>query len=915
VVWQGITVDGDPYKIYGQRLSSSGALSGSNFAIGYTGSEENQYHPNVAYNPNESEYLVVWHDDRDSGSLYAQRVSSSGALLGSNFIVSSSEIAMKTPSIVFNAVDNQYLVVWEKWRPSSEDIYAQRVSRTGTLVGTEIVIRSGSAASLNPSVNYNPQCNEYFITWDENGNILGQVISSTGTKKGIIQTICNATNTQSYPSNVYNSVSNRYFMSWQDVRNGNYDIYGASTPPQLCNQSPGAVFTFSPSVPSVGEQVLFNASESIDLDGLIVRYEWDFGDGNLSNTTAATITHSYSKEGNYTVNLTVTDDNNASDKINKPLRVIATNDTIPPSITFVPPTPANNSEVTVSYVFINVTTNEPCNTALLNWNGTNETMNGSGTNFYLNRTGLSNGLYGYKVYVNDTANNWNVSETRVVTVNVPVPPDTTPPSSVTNLMNITGQTWINWTWTNPADPDFDHIMVYVDGTWQMNTSTEWYNATGLNPDTYYDISTHTVDTVGNVNTTWVNRTTKTLAIPDTTPPASITNLQNVSGQTGINWSWTNPLDTDFDYTMVYMDGVWQTNTSDPSYNATGLDPDTSYEIGTHTVDTVGNINTAWVNQTTKTLQLPAENSLSIPDLTVLQARNTTASITLKNSTGVASVGMKLSYNASVVNATGAIVGDFTAFFGFDDSNAANGWITINTYILGQDLTGDVKVADVTLEAVGTRGDTSPLNLEILSMATQYGSDVTGTTDNGTLTIPMDSSPPLVTNPASSQAIPDDTDNDPQWGEIATLNVTVTDDTEVASVTVNLSAIGGSAIQPMSNVAGNTWSVTTNASAGTPPQTYYLQVNATDIYGNSNISVSIPLTVLQNGDITGNDLLNIADAMLLANNVSYPYHDPPYVISSPHAADVTGNGLVNIADAMLLANNVSYPYHNPPYVLR
>jgi C1A family cysteine protease len=193
----------------------------------------------------------------------------------------------------------------------------------------------------------------------------------------------------------------------------------------------------------------------------------------------------------------------------------------------------------------------------------------------------------------------------------------------------------------------------------------------------------------------------------------------------------------------------------------------------------------------------------------------------------------------------------------------------------------------------------------------YASD--GGTSN--FTIPVDSSPPLVTSPTSSQAIPDDTDNDPQWGEIAALNVTVTDDTEVASVTVNLSAVGGSVIQPMSNTVGTTWSVTTNASAGTPPQTYYLQVNATDIYGHSNISVSIPLTVLQNGDITGNDILNIADAMLLANNVSYPYHDPPYVISSPHAADVTGNGLVNIADAMLLANNVSYPYHVPPYVLR
>jgi len=93
-------------------------------------------------------------------------------------------------------------------------------------------------------------------------------------------------------------------------------------------------------------------------------------------------------------------------------------DIIPPSITFILPTPGNDSEVSVDYVFVNVTTNEPCNTALLNWNGVNETMLGVGTNFYQNKTGLSNGIYTYKVYANDTAGNWNVSETRIVTVNV-----------------------------------------------------------------------------------------------------------------------------------------------------------------------------------------------------------------------------------------------------------------------------------------------------------------------------------------------------------------------------------------------------------------------------------------------------------------------------------------------------------------
>jgi len=88
---------------------------------------------------------------------------------------------------------------------------------------------------------------------------------------------------------------------------------------------------------------------------------------------------------------------------------------------------------------------------------------------------------------------------------------------------------------------------------------------------------------------------------DTTPPASISNLQSTTGTTWINWTWTNPTDEDFNHTMVYLNGIFKTNTSNPYYNATGLIADMSYEIGTHTVDTYGNVNTTWVNQTAKTV--------------------------------------------------------------------------------------------------------------------------------------------------------------------------------------------------------------------------------------------------------------------------------------------------------------------------
>jgi len=94
-------------------------------------------------------------------------------------------------------------------------------------------------------------------------------------------------------------------------------------------------------------------------------------------------------------------------------------------------------------------------------------------------------------------------------------PDTTPPASITDLTNVSyAPTYINWMWNDPADADFSHVMVYLNGSFKTTVSkgTQFYKATSLEPDTSYEIGTHTVDTSGNINETWVNHTAKTKAI-------------------------------------------------------------------------------------------------------------------------------------------------------------------------------------------------------------------------------------------------------------------------------------------------------------------------------------------------------------------------------------------------------------------
>jgi PKD repeat protein len=86
-------------------------------------------------------------------------------------------------------------------------------------------------------------------------------------------------------------------------------------------QPPIAALQYVPPNPSVNEPVLFNATASIDLDGLVVAYAWDFdGDGTPDSTDAIAV-HAFSQPGAVSVTLTVVDDAGNSDSISVEIEI------------------------------------------------------------------------------------------------------------------------------------------------------------------------------------------------------------------------------------------------------------------------------------------------------------------------------------------------------------------------------------------------------------------------------------------------------------------------------------------------------------------------------------------------------------------------------------------------------------------
>ena len=79
------------------------------------------------------------------------------------------------------------------------------------------------------------------------------------------------------------------------------------------NVAPRAAAYVSKWAGDVGESIEFDASGSRDSDGQIIKYSWDFGDGETEDSTIDTISHSYDVSGNYIVILTVEDDGGLTD--------------------------------------------------------------------------------------------------------------------------------------------------------------------------------------------------------------------------------------------------------------------------------------------------------------------------------------------------------------------------------------------------------------------------------------------------------------------------------------------------------------------------------------------------------------------------------------------------------------------------
>lgn len=219
IAWSDNRGPAGEFEIWGALVDASGTVRRQKAISTAAGS---QFTPDIAYDSANAQFFVAWNDQRDGvDDLYGARITATSTdftVLDSNGILISSAAGKQRRASVAIGSSN-YLVAWQDERAGNRDIYAQRVSPAGALVGAEIPLSTTSFDASNPAVGSDGT--DFLVVWDEARNgtntedIFARRVGANGTASGEI-TVSAAANAQLRPEVTFGI--GQYFVVWGDSR-------------------------------------------------------------------------------------------------------------------------------------------------------------------------------------------------------------------------------------------------------------------------------------------------------------------------------------------------------------------------------------------------------------------------------------------------------------------------------------------------------------------------------------------------------------------------------------------------------------------------------------------------------------------------------------------------------------------------
>ncbi len=214
--------------VMGRLVGEDGAALGPAFTLAGDGVWER--YPAVASNGSD-EFLVVFERDDGAGDhdIYGQRVSTSGALLGNRFAISADAKYESQPVVAYDSTHDDYVVIWEHFHSATDiDIHGRVVAGDGTLASTFVVAESGRN-ERDPDVASEINGSGFLVTFDypdHAGDIdlLAQPLTVNHDLSVQLQPnasfFVRAGAGDDQSSSVAGGYSGQYFVAWHDVHHG-----------------------------------------------------------------------------------------------------------------------------------------------------------------------------------------------------------------------------------------------------------------------------------------------------------------------------------------------------------------------------------------------------------------------------------------------------------------------------------------------------------------------------------------------------------------------------------------------------------------------------------------------------------------------------------------------------------------------
>lgn len=216
--------------IYGQKIGADLFILGENFKVNSTTDGSEQQNPVISLN-DSGEFVIVWEDDRNGNwDIFAQRFDFWGLPAGENFQVNelSAGTDAVTPSVYFHN-NGQFVICWCDERNGNHDLYLKGYNQDGSTLFDDVMVNDdlNAASQSLPAVTFIADTG--FVVWVDNRNgnsdIFLQKFTMDGQLVGSNRFIVEDEDGDEQNHPAIHSNDSLFIVVWDDYRHGHQDIY------------------------------------------------------------------------------------------------------------------------------------------------------------------------------------------------------------------------------------------------------------------------------------------------------------------------------------------------------------------------------------------------------------------------------------------------------------------------------------------------------------------------------------------------------------------------------------------------------------------------------------------------------------------------------------------------------------------